>query len=115
GATEEARVEGNEAAAEQAREGEVLGVIGLRPAELVREPPSLTPQSIRTTGRDRQGLESRVRFPGNRCRNLASPGRLVQRRPRLGPHDRRCDELYGAEAGEPVVARRCADDDTRIQ
>src|SRR5918996_1709504 len=102
GAPPQTTVHGEHLAAEQLGQGEVLRVVGLRPSQLVSEPPGGAPEPS-GPARGHRGVIQALECPfGIRPAYLTSPHGLVEDGPRLGPHQRRRDELmltHEREAG----------------
>jgi RepB DNA-primase from phage plasmid len=81
GPAAQATVKGDELTPKQQRERDVVGVVGLRPAELVCHRPGVARQRSRLRASDGRGEQS----PERRLGLLAAPHRRVQRRYGLDP------------------------------
>ena len=77
------RIQGDEPALEQAGQGYVLGIGGLRPPELVGEVPGLGTEFRRRSRTDPAPLQADPGQDGIFCFDLAPPGHFVEHRTRL--------------------------------
>lgn len=112
--TREPEVEGRERSGEQSGEREVLGVVGLGPAELVRDPPGLRALSPVTALAYDTGFDDRERTLRGLGRDELTGHGDVQGRSDLGPEKRRCDELDLVEQPESTTARSGCERDVRV-
>lgn len=112
--TREPEVEGRERSGKHPGEREVLGVVGLGPAELVRDPPGLGALSPVTALAHDTGFDDRERAFGGLGGDEMTGHGDVQGGSGLGPQKRRCDELVVVEQPESVAARGGGERDVRV-
>jgi hypothetical protein len=91
--TRQLGVQGDERICLQLREGNVLGVVGLGPPQLLGEVPGPTPEHGVAEEADRHGPDAGEPVEGNIRRDLTPVHGLVQGRQRLGAQERRGEQL----------------------
>lgn len=101
--TQEPAIERHDTTAEERSEGQILGVVGLRPAEPVGDQPRLAAEPLRRqpshgTTRKRLGRGETIV-----AREIAPPDQLMQSGAGLRPHERRRNEIAISEDVEPGV------------
>lgn len=105
-------IDGEQAAARQASQGDIFGVIRLGPAEAVRDPYGLLVQRRRPASTDREDRELLGRRRGQLCRDLTPPTKLVNHGRGLRPEKRWANEIQGLQ-GPDVSLRQAGLDDRR--
>ena len=102
GAATQAVVESQQPAADDAGQGNVLGVVGPRPSKLVGDPPCLLVELLgrpaRYRGRAEGGKGLRRQFRGD----PTPPPQFVDHRQRLRPQQRWSDELLVLQKAGPA-------------
>jgi hypothetical protein len=103
-----------ESAPQQPCQGEVLRVIGLGPAQAVRNSPSLFDQAFRPTRADLSSSQPVQRDCGKLARDFLAPAQFVQHRRRFGPHQMRRHQLLPAQGFQPNLGQAGGDYDRSV-
>jgi hypothetical protein len=98
-------IDGDQAAIVQLRKRDVLGVVGLRPAEILGDFPRSHRQPVRPLLADRKlpGEKPLHGQLGEGVGDIAPKGHLVKHRGNLAPQQRRRDELASAIEGSACL------------
>jgi hypothetical protein len=110
-----APVERDHGAVDQRGKRQVLGVICSRPAELVGDPPCLSPQATVPAFPNDFRVEERKRALHHSLRDEPAPSCDVKRRASLRPEERRPHELLVAERPKTALARGGRENNVRIE
>src|SRR6266511_60224 len=108
-------IESHEPATEQLCQRHVFGVIGLRPAELLCDPPCLAAKSSRVLPAHGYLFNECQQLATHLGRDFAPPNCLVDGGARLRPHQGRGHQLFASESLEAVRHRALDDYDVRVE
>ena len=100
-AARQVRVQGDERVRLQLGECDVLGVVGRGPSQPIRQVPGPAPEHGVAEEPDRHPPDAGEAVARDVGRDLAPLDGLVQGRQRLGPQERRCEELVLARDVDP--------------